>query len=122
MSKKVSVTVKKEIDTITAAMLEKKGEKVLSLDLRPVGTAISDYFVVCSANSSTQVCAIADNVEDRMIEILGVKPARKQGKENGFWVILDYSDVVVHIFQTEYRDFYCLEDLWADAKKKEYTE
>lgn len=122
MSKKVSVTVKKEIDTITAAMLEKKGEKVVSLDLRPVGTAISDYFVVCNANSSTQVCAIADNVEDKMIEVLGVKPARKQGKENGFWVILDYSDVVVHIFQTEYRDFYCLEDLWADAKKKEYTE
>ena len=114
--------VKKVIKVIADAMLEKKGEGVLSLDLRSVGTAISDFFVVCNAASSTQVRAIADNVEEAVYDNLHISPLRKQGTENGFWVILDYSDVVVHIFQTEYRDFYCLEDLWADAKKKEYTE
>ncbi len=103
-------------------MLEKKAQDVLSLDLRPIGTAISDYFVVCNASSTTQVRAIADNVEDRMIEILKMKPARKQGTENGFWVILDYGVAVVHIFLTEYRNFYRLEDLWADAKRKEFKD
>lgn len=114
--------VKKEIKVITDAMLEKKGQDVLSLDLRPIGTAISDYFVVCNAASTTQVRAIADNVEDKMIEVLKMKPARKQGTENGFWVILDYGIAVVHIFQTEYRSFYRLEDLWADAKRKEFKD
>ncbi len=114
--------VKKEIKVIADAMLEKKGQDVLSLDLRPIGTAISDYFVVCNAASTTQVRAIADNVEDRMIEKLKMKPARKQGIENGFWVILDYGIAVVHIFQTEYRSFYRLEDLWADAKRKEFKD
>lgn len=114
--------VKKEIKAIAEAMLEKKAEGVLALDLRPVGTAISDYFVVCNAPSTTQVRAIADNIEDRLIERLGRKPVRKQGTENGIWVILDYSDIVVHIFQTEYRNFYRLEDLWADAKRNEFKD
>ena len=114
--------IKKEIKVIADAMLEKKAQDVLSLDLRPIGTAISDYFVVCNASSTTQVRAIADNVEDRMIEILKMKPARKQGTENGFWVILDYGVAVVHIFLTEYRNFYRLEDLWADAKRKEFKD
>lgn len=114
--------IKKEIKVITDAMLEKKAAKVLSLDLRPIGTAISDYFVVCNASSTTQVRAIADNVEDRMLELLRMKPLRKQGIENGFWVILDYGIAVVHVFLTEYRDFYRLEDLWADAKRKEFKD
>lgn len=114
--------IKKEIKVIADAMLEKKGQGVLSLDLRPIGTAISDYFVVCNASSTTQVRAIADNIEDRMAELLKMKPARKQGTENGIWVILDYGIAVVHIFQTEYRNFYRLEDLWADAKRHEFKE
>lgn len=113
---------KKEIKIITQAMLEKKAEGVISLDLRPVGTAIADYFVICNAQSTTQVCAIAENIEDRMIESLKAKPARKQGGENGFWVILDYGDIVVHVFQTDQRNFYRLEDLWADAKRSEYKD
>lgn len=114
--------VKKEIKVITDAMLEKKGEGVLSLDLRPVGTAISDFFVVCNASSTTQVRAIADNVEERMAEHMKIKAVRKQGLENGIWVILDYGTSVVHIFQTEYRNFYRLEDLWADAKRTEFKD
>lgn len=110
------------IDVIADAMLEKKGQGVVSLDLTKIGTAISDNFIVCNADSTTNVLAIADNVEDRVAEILRRKVVRSQGKENAFWVILDYSDVVVHIFQTPYRAFYRLEDLWADADKTEYKD
>ena len=112
----------KELKVIADAMLEKKGQDVVSLDLKPIGTAISDYFIVCHADSTTNVVAIADNIEDRMIEKCRRKVARTQGKENAFWVILDYGDIVAHIFQTPYRAFYRLEDLWADAERTEYTD
>lgn len=111
-----------EVDTIAEAMLEKKAENVCALDLKKIGTAITDWFVICNADSTTQVASIADNIEERMIEKCGRKVARMQGKENGFWVILDYLNIVVHIFQTEYRNFYRLEDLWADAERKEYKD
>ncbi len=112
----------KELQVIADAMLEKKGQNVVSLDLRSIGTAISDHFIVCNADSTPNVVAIADNVEDRMIEKCRRKVIRTQGKENAFWVILDYSNIVVHIFQTPYRSFYRLEDLWADAEKTVYEE
>jgi len=112
----------KTLDVIAEAMLEKKGQDVVSLDLRPIGTAISDYFMVCNADSTTNVASIADNIEDRMIEKCGRKVLRTQGKENAFWVILDYGEIVVHIFQTPYRSFYRLEDLWADAERTAYEE
>ena len=112
----------KILEVITDAMLEKKDKNVVSLDLRPIGTAISDYFVVCNADSTTAVAAIADNILGRMQEKLGKKVLRMQGLENDFWIILDYGDVVVHVFLTEYRAFYRLEDLWADSPRKEYTD
>ena len=111
-----------EVKVIAEAMLEKKGQEVLSLDLRKIGTAISDYFFVCNADSTTNVLAIADNVEDRMIERCRRKVIRSQGRENALWVILDYGDVVVHIFQTAYRSFYRLEDLWADAERTDWND
>lgn len=111
-----------DLKIIADAMLEKKGQNVISLDLKNIGTAISDYFIVCNADSTTNVNAIADNVEDRMVEKARRKVLRSQGKENSIWVILDYGDIVVHVFQTQYREFYRLEDLWADAEKTEYTE
>lgn len=94
----------------------------MSLDLSPIGTAISDYFVVCNANSTTAVAAIADNIIVKMQEKCGRKVLRMQGLENDFWIILDYGDIVVHVFLTEYREFYRLEDLWADAERTEYTD
>ena len=112
----------KILEVITDAMLEKKAKNVVSLDLRPVGTAITDYFVVCNADSTTAVAAIADNILGRMQEKLGKKVLRMQGLENDFWIILDYGDVVVYVFLTEYRAFYRLEDLWADSPRKEYTD
>lgn len=111
-----------ELKVIADAMLEKKGQDVVSLDLKPIGTAISDYFIVCNADSTTNVVAIADNVEERMIEKCHRKVVRTQGKENAFWVILDYGDIVVHVFQTPYRSFYRLEDLWADAERTLYED
>ncbi len=109
-----------ELQVIADAMAEKKGKNIVSLDLKSIGTAISDYFIVCNADSTTNVVAIADNIEDRMVEICGRKVLRSQGRENAFWIILDYGDIVVHIFQTPMREFYRLEDLWADAERTDY--
>jgi ribosome-associated protein len=113
---------KKVLKVIADAMLEKKAQDVVALDLKPIGTAISDYFIVCNADSTPAVAAIADNIEDRMIEKCKRKVIRTQGKENAFWVIMDYGDIVVHIFQTPYRAFYRLEDLWADAPREVYAD
>lgn len=110
----------KELQVIADAMAEKKGKRIVALDLKSIGTAISDYFIVCNADSTTNVVAIADNIEDRMIEKCGRRVLRAQGRENAFWIILDYGDIVVHIFQTPMREFYRLEDLWADAERTEY--
>ena len=104
----------KELKVIADAMLEKKGQDVVSLDLQPIGTAISDYFIVCNADSTPAVVA--------MLKHCKRKVARTQGKENAFWVILDYGDIVAHVFQTPYRAFYRLEDLWADAERTEYED
>ena len=110
------------VDTIAEAMLEKKGHDVVALDLSKIGTAISDHFVVCNADSTTQVVAICDSVEEMMEAKCGRPAVRKQGRENAFWVILDYSNIVVHIFKTDQRVFYRLEDLWADAVKTTYED
>lgn len=109
-----------DLRVIADAILDKKGQNVVSLDLRPIGSAITDFFVVCNADSTTNVAAIADNILKETKEKLGLKPLRMQGLENSFWVILDYGNIVIHIFQSQYRDFYNLENLWADAARKEY--
>ena len=109
-----------DLRVIADAILDKKGQDVVSLDLRPVGTAITDFFMVCNADSTTQVAAIADNILKEAKEQLGLKPLRTQGMENNFWIIMDFGNIVVHIFMTQYREFYRLEDLWADAPKKTY--
>ena len=109
-----------DLRVIADAILDKKGQNVVSLDLRPVGSAISDYFVICNADSTTNVAAITDNIFKETGEKLGMKPLRTQGMENNFWVILDYGHIVIHIFLTQYREFYHLEDLWADAPRKEH--
>ena len=111
-----------ELHCIADAMLEKKANNVCSLNLKKIGTAISDYFVVCNADSTPNVLAIADNIEEMMLRKCNRKVVRMQGRENAFWIILDYTNIVVHIFQTEYRLFYRLEDLWADSEKTIYKD
>lgn len=110
------------LDVIVEAMLEKKAQNVVSLDLSSLDNSICKYFVICNAESTTQVAAIAENVEDETRQRLGERVWRKDGLQNALWVILDYGDIVAHIFQTEYRDFYKLEDLWADAELRTYTD
>ncbi|KQB99140.1 ribosome silencing factor [Pedobacter sp. Hv1] len=99
---------------------EKKGHDIVRLDLRELNSSVSDYFVVCNADSSTQVKAIADSVEDEIYKLTQTHPWRKEGLDNAEWIILDYFDVVVHIFRTEKRDFYGIEDLWGDAETTTY--
>ena len=105
---------------IADAMQDKKAENVVSLDLREIEGAITDWFVVCDATNTTQVGAIADNVLKVLREQEGIRPLRTQGEGNNFWIIQDYGNILVHIFLKEYRDFYRLEDLWADVPRKEY--
>ena len=115
-------TEKKEIKVIAEAMLEKKAKDVVAMDLTGIGTAITDNFVICNADSTTQVVAISDNIVEKMWTECHRDPIRSQGRENAFWIILDYGYTVVHVFKTEYREFYRLEDLWADAEKTIFTD
>lgn len=110
-----------DLRVIADAIQDKKGKDVISLDLRATDGAISDFFVICNGDSTTNVSAIADNILKETKEQLGIRPLRMQGMENNFWIILDYGNIVVHVFQTPYREFYRLEDLWADAPRKEYA-
>ena len=111
---------KKLIDTIVGAIQDKKGKNIVSLDLAGFDGAICGNFVVCNADSTTQVCAFADSIEDLVHEVLGEWPWRVEGKQTGLWVAMDYIDVVVHIFQSDLRDYYRLEELWADAPAVRY--
>jgi len=99
---------------------EKKGNDIVRLDLRELSSSVSDYFVICHADSSTQVKAIADSVEEEIYKNTQTNPWHKEGLETTEWVILDYFDIVVHIFKTEKRDFFGIEDLWGDAQATSY--
>lgn len=112
--------MEKLINTIVGAIQDKKGKNVVSLDLTGFDGAICSHFVICNADSTTQVAAIADGIEEKVFEELHEKVHRIEGMNNAVWVAVDYIDVVVHIFQTELRDFYRLEQLWADAPHTEY--
>jgi ribosome-associated protein len=109
-------------DAVAQAMLDKKGVRVISLDLSRIDGAICRYFVICNAQSTTQVDAIAGNIEDHVYKVLGEKPRRSDGYENSLWIALDYIDVIAHVFQTEIRAFYRIEELWADAVDKQHTD
>lgn len=94
---------------------EKKGQNVLKIDLRKLENRIADYFVICHASSTTQVSALSDSIDDVVRKEAGQKPIHIEGLDNCLWVLIDYGDVVVHVFVEEYRNFYSLESLWADA-------
>jgi ribosome-associated protein len=102
-------------ETIVNGIKEKKGEHIVSMDLKKLVNAVCDCFIICHGNSRVQVEAIADSVEEQVIRKLGRKPWHKEGFQNAEWILLDYVDVVVHIFQNQTRNFYNLETLWADA-------
>lgn len=106
--------------TIIRAIQDKKGKNIVSLDLSKIDGAICSCFIVCNADSTTQVAAIAAGIEEQVLETLGEKVWRVEGQQNALWITMDYVDVVVHIFQTELREFYKLEELWADAPATRY--
>ena len=120
MTKKEEFTSEQLVEAIVEAMQDKKAENVVSLDLRETESAVTDFFVICHGNSDTQVGAIADGVERGAREKLKEKPWHKEGKQNAQWVLLDYVNVVVHIFYGETRELYRLEQLWGDAKITSY--
>ena len=103
------------LNSVIKGIFEKKGQNVLKIDLRKLENRITDYFVICHAQSGTQVSAICDSVDDTVRKEAGEKPIHIEGLENCFWVLLDYGNVIVHVFLEEYRKFYSLESLWADA-------
>ena len=105
---------------ICAAADEKKARDIVQMDM--IGLmSTNDYFVICSANTATQVRAIADNIEEKMEEV-GISFLHKEGYREGEWVLLDYGDTVAHIFQQDAREYYALERLWGDAKLTPYEE
>ena len=97
-------------------MLEKKANDIAVLDLREVKNAIADFFVICSGNSANQVDAISDSIEEEVFKGSSQNPWHKEGFINKEWILLDYMDVVCHVFQKEKRAFYDLEEFWGDAK------
>ena len=103
-------------ESIVKGLFEKKGEKVALIDLRNIENRICDYFVITHAASTKQVDSLAWSVEDIVRKETGNKPFHIEGRENCIWVLLDYGDILVHIFQQPYRDFYNLESLYADGR------
>lgn len=104
-------------DAIVEGMQENKAKDIVVLDLRDVPNAVTDFFVICSGESFVQVDGIANSVTRHTRKELKERPWHQEGKGNAEWILLDYVSVVGHIFYKEARQFYDLEDLWADAKR-----
>lgn len=104
-------------ESVIEGMLDKKASNIKWLDLRNIENAVCDYFIICEGSSNTQVEAIADSVETMVKKQLGQRPMRSEGWENALWILIDYFDVVVHVFEHDTRQFYNLESLWADAEE-----
>lgn len=112
----------KLIKTIINAIQAKKGENIISLDLRKVNEAVADFFIICEAGSQPQVRAIADNVEQEMKKKCDEYPYRHEGMKNLQWVLIDYVNVVVHVMLADARKFYKLEEMWSDSVAHEHDE
>ena len=122
--KKATPKVKKDAtellaDAIVNGILEVKGRNISILNIKGIHNRVCDYFIICQADSNTQVNAIAGSVEEMVKKTTGERPYRKEGFENSEWILVDYVTVVVHIFQSQIRNYYNLESLWADAEVKE---
>jgi len=122
MKKKANPTDEKLLEVIIESIQDKKGKKIVSIDLRKIENSIFYFFLICHGTSTTHVSAIADNIEIKPKELLGVKPTHVEGVQNSQWVLIDFSGIVVHVFLEEQRSFYRLEDLWADGKVKIYAD
>jgi ribosome-associated protein len=109
-------------EVIIKGMQEKKAKNIVKIDLSHVNEAAADFFVVCHGDSDRQVKAIADSVEEETLKAVKQKPSGREGQSENRWVLLDYVDVVVHVFQKDVRGFYEIEDLWHDGKFTNYDD
>ena len=109
----------KLLKVIINAIQDKKGEHVISLDLRKIPEAVADFFIVCEASSTVQVRAIADWVEVQVKKECGEPPYKHEGHTAAQWILVDYVNVVVHVFHSETRKFYKLEEMWGDGDAEE---
>ncbi len=118
---KKNAAVDKLADIVVHGMLEKKGHNIVTIDLRELTTSVTDIMVICHGESDRQVSAIADSVLDEVKKATGENAYSKEGFTQGEWVLVDYINVVVHVFKKETREFYAIEELWADGKLLEIT-
>lgn len=109
------------IDAIIEGVKRRKGKEIVDLDLTRLGNTECNHFIICHGSSNTQVEAIARSVEETVEETIGENVLHTDGYRNAQWILLDYSDIMVHIFQEDWRKHYDLENLWADAKVKKYN-
>ena len=104
------------ITTMISGIEEVKGKEITILDLREIENTVCDYFIVCEGTSNTQVNAIVNSIQKQVSKILKDKPWHVEGEDNAEWVLIDYVNVVVHVFQKQVREYYDIESLWGDAK------
>ena len=109
------MTSKQKVELICKILSDKKGRNIVYIDVEDK-TSLCDYFVICSGTSTTQVKSLAENLEEKLDKEHELTPRRREGVREGRWAVLDYQDVIVHVFNDEMRDFYCLERLWEDGK------
>lgn len=112
----------KLLKAIIKAIQEKKGEHIVSLDLRKIPEAAADFFIICEATSSTQVRAIAEHIDMQIKENCNEMPYRKEGLQTSQWALIDYVNIVVNIMQPAIRNFYQLEEMWNDATIQKYEQ
>lgn len=110
------------IQTAIYGIQEKKGNDIVTIDLSKINGAVTNHYIVCHGNSTTQVEAIANAVEKEIKDKLEELPWHKEGDQNAEWILLDYVTTVVHVFLKEKREFYNLEGLWADAEQEQISE
>lgn len=109
------MTTFEKLQQICKILSEKKGANIVYIDVTDK-TSLCDYFVICSGRSTTQVKSLAENLEEKLSKEYALEPKRREGVREGRWAVLDYADIIVHIFCDDERDFYCLERLWEDGK------
>ena len=123
MAKKIKKVEKKELlEVIIEGMQELKAKNSVVMDLRAINSSVADYFVIATGTSSTQVEGICNSVEKFTEDLLAESPRRIEGKRNAKWILMDYFNIIVHIFDEETRAFYSLEQLWGDATIKEIND
>jgi ribosome-associated protein len=122
MEQSDSFNVEQKRELILEAIREKKGHQIVSIDLSEVENSICDFFIICHGESVTQVGAISESIEKKLKEEALTRAHHVEGLQNSQWVLLDYFDILVHVFQEEFRSFFKLEELWADGKVTRVTE